>query len=79
MSAEQERVVSVIVNWAIKIIVALCSFIVATTFRDVKEEVKSIGNDVQAVKERLIRLDDKVDRNSSDIEKLELTKQNKKQ
>lgn len=57
-------------SWIIRGSVSVAVFFALAIFNDIRNDVKSIGHDIQTMKEKFIHLDDKIDRHDEDIKEL---------
>jgi hypothetical protein len=60
-----------VANWGFKIVIAICAYLLADNFKDMKDDVKAIGKDTQLIKESVIRVEDRTERNTGDIGKID--------
>ena len=57
MSKEQEEHVSLIINWSVKIIVGIASFLLVMFFLEIKNDIKQLSSDMNLIKERMARIE----------------------
>ena len=68
MSIAQGEAIKNALDWAIKILIGLLAYLALTTFNDVRADIKEVGvevgkvkSDVQSVRERVIRIETKME------------------
>lgn len=57
MSKDQEERLTLIINWAVKIIVGIASFLLVAFFMEIKNDVRQMNEDISSIKERLARIE----------------------
>lgn len=78
MSLELKRQIADAAGWVFKGLIALAAWFTVTIFNDVRTELKTISKDLDEVSKIVIRLDEKVERNKENIDRLDRQKQDKR-
>lgn len=70
MSIAQKEALKSAFDWAVKITIGMLAWLAVTTFnsvrsdiKDLSQEVKGVKSDVQSVRERVIRIETKIESN----------------
>lgn len=71
MSQEQQQQLNYYINMFLKIGFGIAAWFAVSTFREMKDDMKNISSDVKLINDRLIRVEDHVENQGSEIKSLE--------
>lgn len=81
MSTEQKQIVGSIVNWAFRIVLAICGYLLVDKATDINDNMHLIRNDIMELKLHIQHVEDThssaINELSRDISRLDADKQNK--
>ena len=70
MSAESAKLIQHYVDWMLKVVLALCAWFSVSIFNDMKRNIDTTNQNIISIRERLIRLEDKVDSHTIDLDNI---------
>jgi hypothetical protein len=69
MSIEQKRTIIDGLQWAIKVLLVVLAWFATTTFMQIRDDIHQLSNDVTSIKERLIRVETKLEQEEHESRK----------
>lgn len=71
MSQEQQQQLNYYINMLLKVGFGIAAWFAVSTFREMKDDMKTISSDVKLINDRLIRVEDRVENQGTEIKSLE--------
>lgn len=57
MSKAQEERISLFINWGVKIIVSIASFLLVLVFVEMRNDIRQSSSDISSIKERIAKIE----------------------